>query len=313
MKHLYIVGNGFDLHHDMKTGYLQFRKWLEDKSSLVLYTIDELFGYCDNNWWERFESSLATAVTSEIVQEKVREYYPDFGSDEFRDRDWYAAEYAVEKKLSDAYCEIRDAFQQWVAELEIGDRSKKIELITDDAAFLTFNYTLTLENLYGIDEDKILHIHGKAGTDDELVLGHGVSEEEIENILEKNYPHDEEEGEDYVTQRAKGAAVRGVYSQRKKIGEIIKKNEEWFAALKNVTYIHIYGHSFGKVDLPYFRKILSVVNKKNIYIEVNDHNDENKNAINAFMQSEGLDIKQYSIINLNDKLIKNSKYETYEF
>lgn len=131
-------------------------------------------------------------------------------------------------------------------------------------------------------------------------------------MLEKNYPHDEEEGEDYVTQRAKGAAVRGVYSQRKKIGEIIKKNEEWFASLKNVTHIHIYGHSFGKVDLPYFRKILSVVNKKNIYIEVNDHNDENKNAINAFMQSEGLDIKQYSIINLNDKLIKKSKYETNE-
>lgn len=28
MKHLYIIGNGFDLHHRMKTSYSQFREWL---------------------------------------------------------------------------------------------------------------------------------------------------------------------------------------------------------------------------------------------------------------------------------------------
>lgn len=61
----------------MHTGYLQFREWLEEKAMSVLCTIDELFGYCDNNWWQYFESNLATAVTSEIVQEEVRENYPD--------------------------------------------------------------------------------------------------------------------------------------------------------------------------------------------------------------------------------------------
>ena len=44
----------------------------------VLCTIDELFGYCDDDWWQYFESNLATAVTSEIVQDDVRENYPDF-------------------------------------------------------------------------------------------------------------------------------------------------------------------------------------------------------------------------------------------
>ena len=29
MKHLYIIGNGFDLHHEMKTSYPHFREWLE--------------------------------------------------------------------------------------------------------------------------------------------------------------------------------------------------------------------------------------------------------------------------------------------
>ena len=287
----------------MHTGYLQFREWLEEKAMSVLCTIDELFGYCDNNWWQYFESNLATAVTSEIVQEEVRENYPDFGSDDFRDRDWYAAEYAVENKLSEAYGEIREAFHQWVAELEMGDESKKIELKTDDAEFLTFNYTPTLETLYSIDENIILHIHGKAGTDDELVLGHGVSEGDIEKMLEKDFPIDEEEGDDYVTQRAKSAAINGVYNQRKKVDEIIKKHEEWFSSLKDVTNLYFYGHSFGEVDLPYFRKILSVVNKRNVQIEVNDFNGENKASIDAFMRSESIGTEQYSIINLNDKLL----------
>lgn len=306
MKHLYIIGNGFDRHHGMKTSYTQFRDWLEEKDMSILYTIDELFGYCDDDWWQNFESSLATAVTSEIVQSEVQENYPDFGSDDFRDRDWYAAEYAVESRLSEAYGEIREAFHQWVDELEMGDESKKIELINDDVAFLTFNYTSTLENLYNIDEKKILHIHGKAGTDDELVLGHGVSEDVIEEMLEEDYPVDEEEGDDYVTQRAKDAAISGVYSQRKKVDEIIRKHEEWFVSLKDVSHLYFYGHSFGEVDLPYFRKILSVVDKKNVQIEVNDFNGENKDSIDAFMQNEGIATEQYSIINLNDKLLSKA-------
>ena len=303
---MYIIGDGLDIHHGTKTNYSQFREWLGKEDTSVLSTIDELFGYCDDDWWQNFESNLATAVTSEIVQEEVSQNYPDFGSDDFRDNNWYDAEYAVEMVLSDAYNEIRNAFQQWVATLAMGDENKKIELITDDSVFLTFNYTDTLETLYGIDEENILHIHGRAGTDDELVLGHGISEEEIEEILEKEYPVDEEEGDDFVTQRAKGAAISGVYSQRKKVDEVIKKHEEWFATLKDVSHIYFYGHSFGEVDLPYFRKILSVLNKKDIQIEVSDFKGENKASIDSFMQSEDIDAGQYIIVQLEDKLLNKS-------
>lgn len=305
MKHLYIIGNGFDIHHGMNTSYLQFREWLEKKDMSVLCTIDELFGLCTDAWWKNFERNLATAVTSEIVREEVWENYPDFGSETFRDSDWYAAEYAVEDILSEAYNEIRHAFHQWVGELNMGDESKKIELITDDAAFLTFNYTATLETLYGIDEEKILYIHGKAGSNDELVLGHGVSKEDIEAMLEKDYPTDKEESDDFVTQRAKGAAINGVYKQRKKVDEIIKIHEEWFASLKDITNLCFYGHSFGEVDLPYFRKILSVVDKSNIRIEISDYKSKNKATIESFMNSQGIKKDQYTIVNLDDKLLNN--------
>lgn len=302
MKHLYIIGNGFDMHHDMKTGYWQFRQWLEDNDMSVLCTIDELFGGCDDEWWQHFEKNLATAVTSEIVQEEVRENYPDFASDDFRDADWYAAEYAVENRLADAYDEIRDAFQTWVAGLETGNPLKKIEIITEDSVFLTFNYTRTLETLYEIPSDKVLHIHGKAGSGEVLVLGHGATQKEIEEMLESEYPEDDE-GDDFITQRAKDAAVGGVYSQRKNTDNIINAHEAWFNSLTDVTNLYFYGHSFGEVDHPYFEKILSVVDRNSVMIEVNDFNGENKSAIDSFMAQSGIPESRYSIISLDDKMI----------
>ncbi|BCS84113.1 bacteriophage abortive infection AbiH family protein [Prevotella herbatica] len=306
MKHLYIIGNGFDRHHNMNTSYLQFREWLGEKRPDVLNNINQLFDYNDDEWWQEFESNLATAITSELVQNEVIDNYPDLGSDNFHDADWYDAEYAVENRLSEVYSDIREAFNQWVSELEMGDKGRKIKLITDDATYITFNYTATLETLYSIDEKKILHIHGKASTGDELVLGHGVSEKDIEDMLEKDYPTDKEEGDDYVTQRAKYAAIDGVYNQRKKTQDIINRHEDWFASLKDVTNLYFYGHSFGEVDDPYFRKILSVVNKNNVQIEVSDYNSDNKSSIDNFMKSEGIGTKQYTIVDLNDKLLKSS-------
>lgn len=44
MKHLYIIGNGFDLHHGIPSGYHSYRQWLEENHPGVLYLIDEYYG-----------------------------------------------------------------------------------------------------------------------------------------------------------------------------------------------------------------------------------------------------------------------------
>ena len=35
MKHLYIIGNGFDLHHEIPSGYLDFHNWLDEVKEAV--------------------------------------------------------------------------------------------------------------------------------------------------------------------------------------------------------------------------------------------------------------------------------------
>lgn len=309
MKHLYVIGNGFDLHHGVPSGYKDFRTWLERvKDWDTLTTINEIFSPCNSNWWKHFEENLSSANTLEIALEEARENYPDFRSDEFRDADWYDAEIAVEQKFEEAYEKIRAAFAKWVATLPYGNVEKKIRLKRSGSSFINFNYSLTLEKLYHIKDSQIFHIHGKGDGKGELVLGHGLSQKKIEEMMdESNKPDDEDdEGDDFVTQRAKGAAIDGVYKQRKKVDEIIRKNDSWFEGLKDVTHIHFYGHSFADVDIPYFRKIFRSVDKKRVNVEANAHSEEDKQAISRFMSSEG--IANYWIISLNDVLISRHWY-----
>ena len=45
VNHLYIIGNGFDKHHDIPSGYQDYRRWLEDNEFWgVFEAIDGLFG-----------------------------------------------------------------------------------------------------------------------------------------------------------------------------------------------------------------------------------------------------------------------------
>lgn len=307
MKHLYIIGNGFDIHHEIPSGYLDFHNWLDEVEDWeTQMTIEEIFGYCNSNWWKHFEENLGSANTLDIAMEEVRENYPDFGSDDFSDGYWYDAEIAVEQKFEDAYNIIRCAFKKWVATLPYGLEKKKLRLIKKGSVFINFNYSLTLEKLYHIPELQVLHIHGKSGGTDELVLGHGLSVKEIESMMEAGEPTLDEEGDDFVTQRAKGAAINGVYEQRKKVDEIIKKHKEWFGSLRDVSYIHFYGHSFADVDLPYFREIFRIVNRNKVMVEANAFTDEDIKAVNSFMHSEG--IKNYKIITLTDRLVSRHWY-----
>ena len=44
MKHLYIIGNGFDIHHKIDSRYSDFKNWLSTTESPVLCTIDDSIG-----------------------------------------------------------------------------------------------------------------------------------------------------------------------------------------------------------------------------------------------------------------------------
>lgn len=300
VNHLYIIGNGFDKHHDIPSGYLDYRNWLEKNECLdIIETIDNTFGYTDDDWWRHFEENLASAETLRIATEEAFQNYPNFGSDDFRDRDWYVAELSVERKMEKAYNDIMESFHKWVMQLPNGNVDKKIRIHKDDAIFMSFNYTNTLEYLYGIPPERILYIHGKAGSDEELILGHGLTSAEIEKRMGERI----DEG-DYVNQRAKDAAVSCVSDHKKDVKNIIEKNNKWFSSLSSIKDIHIYGHSLGDVDLPYYRKIFKCVNNRNnLHLEISDYENKNTDVICQFMKKSHFGKDQYSIVELSELVV----------
>ena len=55
-KHLYIIGNGFDLHHEINSSYKDFHEWMYENNPDVIEKADEIYGICDDEWWSDFEN-----------------------------------------------------------------------------------------------------------------------------------------------------------------------------------------------------------------------------------------------------------------
>jgi len=302
-KHLYIIGNGFDRHHGIPSNYYDkgggpcFRKWLDENEYEILCEIDDNFGRTDELWWTKFEESLASVETLRVAYEEAFECYPNFGSDDFHDRDWYDAELSVENRLNIVYFDIVSAFRKWINQLPLGNPMKKIRIEKSDSIFLSFNYTDTLESLYEVPSSNILYIHGKANSDDELILGHGLTYQDLQRVLEQ---YETVESGDYVYQRAKDAALNSVASHRKKTEAIIRENKEWFNGLFDVTNIHIYGHSLNCIDMPYYRMLFEMIDRKKIMIEMSCFKEEDCENAKKLMNVEGFSRSQYKLIELKD-------------
>lgn len=64
-------------------------------------------------------------------------------------------------------------FNEWIESIDISNAKAKFSLSTK-ARYLTFNYTETLERLYNIPQQNILHVHGSRLRHDEYIIGHNM-------------------------------------------------------------------------------------------------------------------------------------------
>src|ERR1700753_1181866 len=87
---LYVIGNGFDLHHELRTSYFEFANYLKEHNISLYHNLESYISYptSNNNLWSQFESNLANLDIEEILSEHI-DSLPDYGSEEFRDRDRY--------------------------------------------------------------------------------------------------------------------------------------------------------------------------------------------------------------------------------
>jgi hypothetical protein len=257
MKNLYLIGNGFDKHHDIPSGYWDFHEWLKKNDSELVDQIDELYDY-NGDLWGNFEVELGSLNVVEKATEIYQEHPADPMSDHY-ERSFHEGAIVAGDTIGEIYNKILEKFPDWIKQLPAANASKQITL-QDNSYFITFNYTDTLIDLYEIAEKDILFIHGRAKNDRFLVLGHGKSEQQLVKEAEKDFDED--------TEVAYIQTVQAIEQQlgkiRKKTEKIIAKYQPVFTSFKQVDSIYAYGLSMSEVDTPYFKEIISHIDTSKV-------------------------------------------------
>ena len=152
---LIICGNGFDIHHNLKTRYSDYRKYLDEHASHVLKDF-EAFQWlnlsCKGKLWSDLEKTLALDFHNMI--DLYKKYYC-----EKDDNDEYKVDFAAWTRF--IYSFTGEEFYKWISSIEKDTvKDPNLESLFNDAVCITFNYTDTIERLYNVSPEAVLHIHG---------------------------------------------------------------------------------------------------------------------------------------------------------
>jgi hypothetical protein len=294
---LFIIGNGFDRAHGLPTGYWDFRTYLENMYPEFLHAFEqhyEIYPRTDDAakkklLWNELETNLANIDEDVIVENAVSiDMNLESGDVGIEDTlyDYFTEEYKYIEQLA-------KYLKQWVRTIRIKGIQQKTDFINkaEDVFYITFNYTAVLETVYGIGENKIIHIHGSLRQrDDEPVLGHG-NIDRIDKIQEKlqeaERVYDEKEMsicrvvEDYYRH-----TYKDINKYMYKLLDLINKD---------INEIIVIGHSVAGVDIPYFRNIDMFTKKKAVW-KVYYYPKSEKNLIKGRLKGCGINSKRLDMV-----------------
>jgi hypothetical protein len=199
MKVLTILGNGFDLGHQLPTQFNQFIA--SNPSYREKYGV---FSNGDNSWnyveskYEQLLLDLMENRSQKDLSEEVEQVISDYGLNDYGEVNFY--NYTFE-----ALDEEFDSISSLVALLEEFERDflaylstccsdeqlKKLpskasitKILSDSSRIITFNYTHTAEIVYGASN--VVHIHGDV--DETIAIGSGALDAAKNSTIDFAYP-----------------------------------------------------------------------------------------------------------------------------
>lgn len=273
MSSLFIFGNGFDIAHGLSTKYLDFRKYIIEKYNInynynLQISFDDLFekdldelsvelllsamdDATDENWSD-FEDALGYFNFQRKFpkRENTEDEYGNHNDDNI-------VEYLQMMDIMGnvfIYCSKnwQVLFSQWIKSIQtfidnnqIKSKPALIELFNNPTnKYLTFNYTKTLQTVYGIK--KVIHIHNRKGQ--KLVFGHGVENPRYEESFEIGNGLGSSFLDDMLLNLKKDTDTQ------------MKKYKEFFKYLsEDIDKVYSYGFSYCKVDSVYIKEIISKI------------------------------------------------------
>ena len=243
---LYIIGNGFDLHHGLKTSYLNFRDdYVKKKCSILWNDLLDIYGSApqnDNLWWKDFENMLGKVDYESLSQS----------------RNGDALGFIKVRNLMKG--KLPPLFGSWIKTVDRQIVLNKIILMDEfdaNALFFTFNYTLLLEKAYHVKEENVWHIHGTIKHPDDIVVGHDADAGQLVKYTQE-YNEDQLRISTSYADNINQEALNGA----KKVRNRIYLQEDKFYQYSNIRHYVSMGFSFNDIDMPYIEKIWSINERK---------------------------------------------------
>lgn len=252
-KNLYIVGNGFDLHHGINSRYSDFKQYVECNDPELFRLMGEYLVIEEN--WSDLEEALASLDADWLIDE-ASNFLASYGADDWSDAYHHDYQFEIDKVVAGLSRSLKTQFTKWGLQLDIPSSaemdSKRLNLDVN-GKYLTFNYTPTLNSIYAIPDENILHIHNKAiNEESNLILGHAW------NPIDKRSLNDVQNIEEQDARVTQGNdIIDGYFAETyKPASKIIQEHIEYFKGLRATQQIFVMGHSLSAVDIEYFRAII---------------------------------------------------------
>lgn len=254
---LYVIGNGFDLWHEIPSSYSNFKEFVLEHDNDLFDTIQNYLPLDEK--WSDLESSLAGIDVFGILED-LEHFMPSYSAEDWSDAGHHDFQYEVAQVVQGLSTELRALFGKWIRTLKpptIDTATKRLTCIDVDATYLSFNYTSTLESLYGVPDSHVLHIHGEAQhNDSQLILGHAW------NPSHRSSLNDRPDIGDLDTRLAEANAILDRYfgDTFKPSAKLISENQAFFDQLTTIDTVYVLGHSLSDIDHLYYQAILRVPN-----------------------------------------------------
>ena len=140
-KHLYIIGNGFDIFSGLNTRYSDFRNWLECHYIFVYEALQSAYNFPDIEWWNDFEVSLGKLdihrfVTDNTPPNKPIETILKDKKDKVENLPTSLINSSTSaNRLIGIFDIIHYCMKRWIESMTSITNPKYIDIVTDDSIF----------------------------------------------------------------------------------------------------------------------------------------------------------------------------------
>lgn len=258
---LIIIGNGFDLHHGLKTSYAHYKQYLEKNAPNLVSWFEQITEWSevpDECRWTQIEAALNVDFR-ELFDNEFQYYCDDVEG--------------LTERISTISGEAQDfTVTQFVNWLVHNGRDascapeSNLNLNRNDY-YISFNYTNTLQRVYSVPNEHVFHVHGSLDEYLECANQGFVKPETIHNIIQFGTSRSSSE---YLYRELintvgdidsmEGAPISDFCGDvnfcTKNVEANIRKLDDFLKFSEEIEEVVVMGHSLGVDDLPYFERSL---------------------------------------------------------